>query len=464
VSYDSYSNPQAEALLRTARERFVVEREVRRTLVVEVLVGGGFLAAAVALAVLAPAGRSLSLPILAAVVVVFLAARHTEFPVGSAYTWPAQLVFIPMLFLLPLAFVPLIAMGIMLVDLAPSLLAPATVSRRIARIAVRIGDSWYTIGPVVILLLFSDQSFAWRHWPVYVLAFAAQVTLDLSSGLVRTWFAEGIVPWAQTQMVWLYLTDAALSCAGLQLAAATVHGPALVLLELPVIGLLGMFARERSQRMEGTLALSSAYRGTALLLGDVIEDDDEYTGVHSKAVVNLSVAIADRMHLGLDARQRVEFGALLHDVGKIRVPKQILHKAGALDDAEWAVMRRHTLYGEDMLRQVGGTLAGVGRVVRHSHERWDGGGYPDGLAGEDIPTESRIITACDAFNAMTTNRPYRPAMSSAEAVAEMQRCSGSHFDPSVVAALMGVVGVAPSLQEPDRSTMPVGAKLKPQPA
>ncbi len=461
MSYDSYTNPQAEALLRTAQERFTAEEQNRRTLIVEVLVAAGFLLIAAALALFAPAGRGLSLPILVAVVVVFLAARRVEFPVGSAYTWPAQLVFIPMLFLLPLRLVPVIATGIMLLDLAPSLVAPATLSQRVARVAVRVGDSWYTIGPVAVLLLFSDQDFAWRHWPVYLLAFAAQITLDLASGLVRTWFADGIVPWAQSQMVWLYLTDAALSCAGLQLAGATVHGAALVLLGLPVIGLLGMFARERSQRMAGTLALSSAYRGTALLLGDVIEDDDEYTGVHSKAVVDLSVAIADRLSLGADARQRVEFGALLHDVGKIRVPKHILHKPGALDDREWAIMRQHTVFGEEMLSQVGGTLAGVGRVVRHSHERWDGTGYPDGLAAAEIPIESRIITACDAFNAMTTNRPYRPAMSNADAVAELQRCAGTHFDPQVVGALLLEVGVVPSAQAPERSAVPLGVQRKP---
>jgi putative nucleotidyltransferase with HDIG domain len=462
VSYDSYTNPQGEALLRTARERFAPEKHIRRTLTIEALVAAGFLAVAVSLALSAPAGRSLSLPVLAAVVVVFLAARHIEFPVGSAYTWPAQLVFITMLFLLPLRLVPLIATAIMLLDLAPSLLAPASAGQRIARIAVRVGDSWYTIGPVAVLLAFSDQDFAWRHWPIYLLAFAAQIALDLTSGLVRTWFAEGIQPSAQTQMVWLYLTDAALSCAGLQLAAATVHGPALVLLELPVMGLLGMYARERRQRIAGTLALSSAYRGTALLLGDVIEEDDEYTGVHSKAVVDLSLAIADRLNLGLDARQRVEFGALLHDVGKIRVPKEILNKPGTLDDREWAIMRQHTVDGEEMLRQVGGTLAGVGRVVRHSHERWDGAGYPDGLTGAEIPIESRIITACDAFNAMTTNRPYRPAMSMADAVAEMARCAGSHFDAQVVDALITQVGVEPSLDVADRASMPLGAKLKAQ--
>jgi HD-GYP domain-containing protein (c-di-GMP phosphodiesterase class II) len=464
VTYDSYTDPQSEALLRTAQERFSADQRVRhRTLITEGVAAAAFLVAAAAVAVFAPGGRSLSPWSLTVVVVAFVAARRTHFPVGSASTWPAQLIFIPMLFLLPLHLVPLIAAAIMVLDLAPKLLSPRrSAQQKAALFATCIGDSWYTLGPVVVLLAFSAQRFEWSDWPIYLLGFASQVALDLGSGLARTWFAERIVPSAQVQMAWLYITDFCLSCAGLQLAAVAEHRPGLLLLELPVIALLGMFARERSQRMEGTLALSSAYRGTALLLGDVIEDDDEYTGVHSKAVVDLSVAIADRLGLGPEARQRVEFGALLHDVGKIRVPKQILHKPGALTDAEWAIMRQHTVYGEDMLSQVGGTLGGVGRVIRHSHERWDGGGYPDGLAGAQIPVESRIITACDAFNAMTTNRPYRPAMSTADAVAEMQRCAGSHFDAEVVDALLLEVGIQLNLEGRVRASAALNAKLKHQ--
>jgi putative nucleotidyltransferase with HDIG domain len=461
VTYDSYTDPQSEALLRAAQERFAAERQSRRALITEAMSAVGFLVAAVIVALVIPSDRGLSVAALGAVGITFLVAQRVKFPVGSACTFPTQLVFIPMLFLLPLGWVPLITMGLMLIDSSTGLITPRSNVQRLAIVATRIGDASYTLGPVLILFAFSEQDFAWSRWPVYLLAFASQFLCDIASGLLRTWFADRILPSAQIQMAWIYVTDAALSCAGLQLAAATVHRPGLILLELPVIALLGMFARERSQRLEGTLALSSAYRGTALLLGDVIEDDDEYTGVHSKAVVDLSVAIADRLGLRADARQRVEFGALLHDVGKIRVPKEILHKPGKLSDAEWTVMRAHTIFGEEMLTQVGGTLAGVGRIVRNSHERWDGGGYPDGLAGMQIPVESRIITACDAFNAMTTNRPYRPAMSTADAVAEMQRCAGSHFDAEVVDALLLEVGLLISLEQ-RASAPPMSAQLKPQ--
>ncbi len=145
--------------------------------------------------------------------------------------------------------------------------------------------------------------------------------------------------------------------------------------------------------------------------------------------------------LGLDGMQRrnVEFAALLHDVGKIRVPKEIINKPGALSDEEWQILRQHTIDGEKMLRQVGGILSGIGRLVRSSHERYDGLGYPDGLVGEEIPIESRIVSACDAFSAMTTDRAYRPALTIEAAVEELRRCSGTQFDPNVVVALVELV-------------------------
>jgi HD-GYP domain-containing protein (c-di-GMP phosphodiesterase class II) len=449
AGFDTYTDAQAEALLRAKQERFSPGQRTRRTLITELAAAASFLLAAGGVAAWGPAGVAFSLPALVAVGITFLVARRVRFPVGSASTWPAPLAFIPMLFLLPLRFVALIGAVLILLDLAPRLVSSRpTREQLITRVASSVGDCWYMLGPVVVLALFSAPRFAWDHWPIYLLAFAAQLGLDLGSGLLRTWFAERIVPGDQIQMVWLYLTDAALSCVGLQLAALGVRRPWLVLLELPLIGLLGMFAQERGQRMKGTLELSNAYRGTARLLGDVIEGDDEYTGLHSRAVVELSLAVSDRLGLSANARQRVEFGALLHDVGKIREPKEILHKAGPLNDAEWAMMRLHTVYGEEMLRQVGGTLAGVGLVVRGTHERWDGAGYPDGLAGEDILIESRVVAACDAYNAMTTDRPYRARMSNEAAVAELQRVSGTQFDPAVVRALLAEIRATEPADQP----------------
>ena len=171
----------------------------------------------------------------------------------------------------------------------------------------------------------------------------------------------------------------------------------------------------------------------------MIEADDAYTGSHSRDVVELVVAVT--AELGLDARSQrdAEFTALLHDVGKMRISSDIILKPGKLTAEERGIIQTHTIEGERMLQQVGGLLGRVGRLVRSCHERWDGHGYPDRLAGSEIPLVARIVCACDAYNAMTTDRPYRRARSQKEALAEMERCSGTQFDPEVVAALVTVV-------------------------
>jgi HD-GYP domain-containing protein (c-di-GMP phosphodiesterase class II) len=208
---------------------------------------------------------------------------------------------------------------------------------------------------------------------------------------------------------------------------------------LPLIGLLAYFARERQVRIDHALELGHAYRGTAMLLGDVVEADDAYTGSHSRDVVTLVLDVATRMGLDTSARRDAEFAALLHDIGKIKVPGEIINKPGKLTDEEWDIMKTHTVEGERLLSQVGGILGNVGKIVRSCHEDWDGTGYPDGLSAEEIPLVARIVRACDAFSAMTTDRSYRKARPAEEAIAELQRCSGTDFDPVVVEALAAAV-------------------------
>ena len=147
------------------------------------------------------------------------------------------------------------------------------------------------------------------------------------------------------------------------------------------------------------------------------------------------MAVGERLRLSAAQLRNLEFAALLHDVGKIAVPKEIINKPGPLDDEEWKIMHRHTIEGEEMLKRVGGVLTQVGRIVRSSHEHYDGSGYPDGLAGDEIPIEARIVTCCDAFSAMTTTRSYRKAMPLESAIAELRACAGTQFDPDVAAAL-----------------------------
>jgi HD-GYP domain-containing protein (c-di-GMP phosphodiesterase class II) len=308
-----------------------------------------------------------------------------------------------------------------------------------------IGDAWFTVGPALVIVLGGAGRFAWSHWPVYLGALVAQVLLDVMATIGRCWIGERISPRVQLPLLaWVYLVDATLAPLGLIIASAAVIRPGLLLIALsPILMLIG-FARERRERMDQALSLSTAYRSTALLLGDVVEARDQYTGIHSRDVVDLALAVADAVGLDATRRRKVEFAALLHDIGKIRIPDEIINKPGALDEHEWEIVRRHTIEGEAMLRPVGGILTRVGYIVRCTHERHDGRGYPDGLVGEAIPIESRIISICDAYSAMTTDRPYRAALSPAEALAELRRCAGSQFDPQIVSAFEGALtaGVA----------------------
>jgi diguanylate cyclase (GGDEF)-like protein len=177
-------------------------------------------------------------------------------------------------------------------------------------------------------------------------------------------------------------------------------------------------------------------------LAAAIEARDNYTAEHSEQVVSLARDVAMIMGMPADLVERIGHGALLHDVGKLAIPNEILQKAGGLSAEEWAVIAEHPLIGERILRRTP-QLASLAPVVRHEHERWDGNGYPDGLAGHRIPLASRIILACDAYVAMTTSRPYRPALSHAAAVTELRTNAGTQFDPGVVEALLDRLGEAP---------------------
>jgi HD domain-containing protein/GAF domain-containing protein len=180
--------------------------------------------------------------------------------------------------------------------------------------------------------------------------------------------------------------------------------------------------------------------GVRALLG-ALEARDFYTGEHSREVVALAVGVARRLDLPGDAVRDVEQVALLHDIGKVGIPDAILQKQGPLDEREWQVMRQHPVVGERIIVGTAG-LTHLAPAMRAEHERWDGGGYPDGLRGEDIPLASRITLACDAYHAMTSDRPYRPSLSERRAREELRRCAGTQFDPQVVEALLQELGPA----------------------
>ena len=199
--------------------------------------------------------------------------------------------------------------------------------------------------------------------------------------------------------------------------------------EQALVAALAGISEERNRAAE-------AYGAVVRSLAVALSARDGYTGEHSDTVHELSVAVGRSMGLDGRALAEVEAVALLHDVGKIGIPDVILHKSGPLDDAQWALMREHPVIGERILHPLPG-LTDVATAVRHEHERWDGHGYPDRLAGEAIPLASRIVLACDAFNALVSDRPYRGALAIDEAVIELERCAGTQFDPSVIEALLG---------------------------
>jgi HD-GYP domain-containing protein (c-di-GMP phosphodiesterase class II) len=374
-----------------------------------------------------------------ALVLTYAAASSARFEVGHGLFLPTELVLVPMLFLLPLGLVPLaICVGLLLaagvdhfrrrLPLEQLLLVPL--------------NSWHSVGPVAVLAVAGAASPSLRHWPLYGGALAAQFGIEYLAQAPRQKFVNGLsLLLAAKFMLSSVLVDVALAPIGLLVALAAVEHPVAVTFVLPLIGLLVVFARERRARIDHALELSHAYRGTALLLGDVVEADDAYTGSHSRDVVSLVLAVSDQLGLPGRDRRDAEFAALLHDIGKIKIPGEIINKPAKLDDAEWALMKTHTVEGEKLLSQVGGLLGTVGHIVRSCHEDWDGTGYPDGLAGEEIPLAARIVRCCDAFSAMTTDRPYRGARPVVEAVAELRACSGTDFDPVVVEALAEIVSV-----------------------
>jgi HD-GYP domain-containing protein (c-di-GMP phosphodiesterase class II) len=401
---------------------------------------GAFLAAAVGAAILLPRVRALSPTTAVVAILAYALVARIRFEVGHGAVLPTQLVLVPMLFALPPRSVPLLVAGGLLLSKTPDL-----VSRRFAlnKLPFPLVDATHSLGPAVVLSLAGGLTASWHDTPIYIGALAAQFGMDFVPGAIwsrATWNGIAVREHARSMRV-PFLFDTALAPVGLAVAIATVGRPWGVLLVLPLVALLKVFSRERQVRIDHALELSTAYRGTAMLLGDVIEADDEYTGTHSRDVVDLVLAVADRLGLDSRDRQQAEFAALLHDVGKVKIPSELINKPGPLDAVERALMNQHTIVGESMLLKIGGLLGDVGRVVRSCHERWDGDGYPDGLAGEEIPLVARIVCACDAWSAMTTDRAYRQAMPVHVAAAELRACAGTHFDPRVVEALVAVLGV-----------------------
>ena len=399
---------------------------------------------------------AVSVTTLCAFITLYALAGLVEFEVGAVFTDCTLPALAAMLVALPPATIPwCVAIGATL----GAVFNAARGARHISRVVPAVAQASLPVLAPAAVLAASPPVSSWADVPAIAVALGAYIAADLVISIVFQRLAYGdrlaLPSLAET---WVYRIDLLLAPLGVAMAiAADGRAWALAVVFLPLAVLLRVFANERRSRIDHALELSRAYRGTAMLLGDVVESDDAYTGSHSREVVELAVEVGKHMRLDEETLRDLEFAALLHDIGKIAVPKEIINKPGVLSASEWQIMKRHTIDGQRMLENVGGVLAHVGSIVRSSHEDYDGAGYPDGLAGDEIPIAARICSACDALSAMTTDRPYRAAMPIADALAELRRCSGTQFDPAVVATLVRLVEAHQVERPPTAAQVPIAA-------
>src|SRR5437764_348706 len=319
-------DPAVQGLIEDERRKH--SRRLRgRTLSSAVVWTIGFFTVAAALVAFVPTQRSASAVTIAALIVAYALASRIQFEVRTGYAMATQIVLVPILFLAPLTWAPFIVCAASALSRAFDVVRGRILADRLLLAPVY---SWHAFGPVIVLLAAGDRPPQIDHWPVYVVALAAQFGVDLVASGGRDWYARGVPPWTQLRFMGLaFLVDAALAPIGLLASLAAFDNTWAIAAVLPLLGLLQLFANERQVR-----------------------------------------------------------------------------------------------------------------IVRSCHEDWDGTGYPDRLAGDDIPLVARIVRCCDAFSAMTTDRPYRRARPAADALAELRRCSGADFDPRVVEALAASIADA----------------------
>jgi HD-GYP domain-containing protein (c-di-GMP phosphodiesterase class II) len=219
-------------------------------------------------------------------------------------------------------------------------------------------------------------------------------------------------------------------------AVTSSYGSVLVPTEASVLTEALRIADHRMY-MDKQRSRPGAERQSVDVLVSVLQERDSLLAHHLEDVAALSEAVSRRMNVPAEQLQAIRRAAELHDVGRLAIPEEILSKTGPLDEDEWEFVRRHTLIGERILASAP-ALRSAAELIRSSHERWDGEGYPDRLRGREIPLGARIIAVCDAFDAMTSARAYAPSLSRQEAIRELLRCSGTQFDPDVVEAFADV--------------------------
>src|SRR4051794_21209458 len=432
---------QDEHLVGEARERRKQSMDARER-VVDTVSALLYLALAIAIALIVPNQRDVDWLLVICLVVGYAVVSRVRFEYGDLYMSAEELVFVPLLFLAPLNLVPLLAALAAVMATVPEYVRGEW---HRDRWITTIPDTWFCMGPVLVLAVFAPGPPSLDELGVYLAALVAAGLADFAWALSRDRLLHGKpVMEVVKNCLGTNRVAATFSAIGFFPAYAAVDQPLVLLVIGPLVWLLTVFSRDRSERWSATLELHRAYRGTVMLLVDVVEHDDDYTAEHSRSVVELARGVAQELGMDKYGLQELEFAALLHDVGKIAIPKDILHKPAKLTDSEFEVMKTHTIEGQFMLDRIGGLLGRVGEIVRSCHERWDGKGYPDGLRGEDIPLAARVVFVCDAYNAMTTTRPYRAALPHDHAMAELVENAGTQFDPEVVAAMVRVIAEAPA--------------------
>ena len=285
-----------------------------------------------------------------------------------------------MLFVLPPAIVPLVVVAALALDRLPDVLAGRLHPQRLLWCA---GDAWFAVGPALVFVLadVGEPSLArLADLPARARRAVRRRAVQLDAARVARPRRRAEAA-ARRPARGLARRRAAVADRPARRAREHRRSHYAYLLVAAARRCCSPSSRASAASASGTaIELSATYRGTALLLGDVLSDDDEYTGTHSQGVVVLALAIADELGIDEDERRLVEFGAMLHDIGKMTTPQEILHKPGPLTDEEWETMRRHTIDGQRMLDRSAARCTTSALVVRSSHERYDGGGYPDALA------------------------------------------------------------------------------------
>lgn len=431
----------------------------RRRLIREFTIDGLILVPVALLFLFAPDGHWAPAPVVIGLVVAVALAALVRFDIAHGSTSPLHIVVVPLWYAVPPPWIPvMLALGLILSSAIERMIKPDDAPPWTVILAG--ADAWQALGPAVVFAIAGQTEPSVSHIGIFALAFLADAAVNTLFALGVAWFNHGVSPRVIGKItLWVSAIDATLAPIGFLGAVVMVDAPWALVTLLPLVAVLGEFARERRDRIDQALQLSSAYRGTAQLMGDVLEADDAYTGgEHTQGVVEMAIAVGLEMRLAPREMRDLEFGALLHDIGKLRVPNEIINKPAGLTDAEWLIVRQHPIHGQQMLDRVGGALADAGRIVRAHHERWDGTGYPDGLKGTDIPIAARIITVCDSLSAMTTRRSYDGARSFQDALEELDRCAGHQFDPSVVRALKHVLSNEQALTPDQASDMPAAAR------